>query len=428
MICAWLSIGAGRWKCQQCGRERTWKHAGSPPQRNCPPTSTPVDPTACLHRGETVRVEECQSCQGKIELPVYSCAVHGECTLNNHAARNPKLQGVHVCLGCKERKPGQPAVPSLIEKARNFAAASLRDRLNQRRRRSPELVARIFDQHCRVCPLYNADRGECSKCGCPVNATDPEANKLAWAGEQCPDGRWPIQRANLIYYLLPLYHPDDVWLWHVEQLRKRLHLFNGRKIVWIATRGPKDYLNIEPPEKVIEAFGDDASSIEFHQAANDKDHWETPAFRWMLRALAYNLSVSETQKAFFTEGNEGNEGTNSEIPSSFSSLPSVQNPSASEATFYFHAKGVRRAQFSTSIRPWCEAIYYHNLDRWDEVREILSVWPCCGIARQATNPTTMGGDGWHFAGTGFWFNHAALFGEGSGFRVQQKKKEPAAPS
>jgi hypothetical protein len=400
--------------CTRCAR--SLPDRGRPVKAQCRVTTEPANPKSlttepltCTHRGEVARLVKCPTCNNAtFDLPIYSCAVHGECTLEAHGHRNAELLNTKVCRYCPDRKAAEPQGPSLIAKAANYAAAQLRDRMSGRRRRSPELIARIFDRHCRVCPRFNAETSECAECGCPVMPHEPEANKLAWANEQCPIGKWPIQRANLIYYLLPLSHPDNVWQWHVAQLRQRLHIFNGRRIVWVATPGPREFLNLEP-EKVIAEFGDDAASIEFHFAPNDRDYWETPAFRTMLRALAYDLPVAEAEKrprmkhGPNTDGAEDNDIQNP---------CSIRVPSVAEAAFYFHAKGVRRATFASSIKPWCEAIYYHNLDRWDEVREILSVWPCCGIARQAINPTTMGGDGWHFAGSGFWFNHAALFERG----------------
>jgi len=366
-----------------------------------PQQAPPADNAACLHRGEVLRVEQCRTCQGQIDLPVYQCAVYGECTRENHARKNPALAATHVCRGCPAAKLAEPALPGKLSQAANFSKALVRDALNGRQRRSAALIAKIFEKHCRVCPLYNSVEQACSACGCPVHDFGLEANKLAWASESCPDGRWPIQRANLLYYVLPLRHPENVWQWNVEQIRRRLSLFNGRRIVTIATAGPGERLALEPPEKVIEAFGDAAARIEFIQRPNDQ-YWETPHFRRGLVMLAYGVSADEADTIIRTAGNEGNK----ELPS----FPSVRN-SSSEATFYAHAKGVRRAK-QEAVRAWTQKMYAHNLDRWDEIRELLSVYPCCGIAQQPSNPANLrDGGGWHFAGTFFWFNHALFGGE-----------------
>lgn len=410
----WIEA-AGQARCRNCGdtrklRSLNTRRACSAASRDAPP----ADNAGCLHRGDVLRVEQCQTCQGKLEIPVYQCAVFGECTRENHARKNPQLASTHVCRGCPSAKLAEPALPGLATKAVNYAGAVARDRLNGRKRRSAELIERIFNKHCRVCTFYNSTEQACGKCGCPVNSSDPEANKLAWASEKCPDDRWPIQRANLIYYILPLRHPDRVWEWNVEQLRRRLSIFNGRRIVTIATKGPGERLGLEDPQKVIDAFGSDAGSIEFHLRPNDPHHWETPAFRVMLNAIRFGLPVREIEERF-SSGQVSADGILLLTPpeSIGHDLPNITPPHKSEATFYGHAKGVRRA-IQTAVRPWTQAMYEHNLDRWAEVREILSVYPCCGIAKQPSRPVNLGDEqdeahNWHFAGTFFWFQHAALF-------------------
>lgn len=45
----------------------------------------------CPHRSTEFRLVDCPSCRGKIELKVFRCDLHGECTIAK------KLPGVHVC-------------------------------------------------------------------------------------------------------------------------------------------------------------------------------------------------------------------------------------------------------------------------------------------------------------------------------------------
>lgn len=280
------------------------------------------------------------------------------------------------CGTCNPPAQDKP-LPSLARRAANFAGAALRDRMNGRKRRTLEQVARLFHAHCNGCDEYNRRLGACTDCGCPVNlSVSPDLdNKLAAAAEVCPQQKWPypaIERRNLLFYLLPLRHSLKIWQWHVEQLRKYLPLFNGRKIITVATHGENNKLAIESIEDVREAFGEDAALVEFLERPNDPEHWETPAFREMLEM--------------------------------------VESLDPTEATFYFHAKGVRRAK-QEAIRPWCQEIYRHNLGRLDDAMEALRYWNCCGVARSETDPVAMteGGGHWHFAGTGFWFRHHALF-------------------
>ena len=50
----------------------------------------------CRHRGLEVRKHECNSCRGNVQLKVYSCNIHGECTFVN------SVPNAHCCLNCTE--------------------------------------------------------------------------------------------------------------------------------------------------------------------------------------------------------------------------------------------------------------------------------------------------------------------------------------
>lgn len=191
-------------------------------------------------------------------------------------------------------------------------------------------------------------------------------------GETTLPERPAIRKRNLLFYIMPLQNPLRIWQWHVAQLRKHLHLFNGRKLVIIATPEGGD-LSLEPASLVKAEFGPDAAGIEFLERPNDPEQWEAPAFREMLSM--------------------------------------VSSTANDEASFYFHAKGVRRHD-QAAVRPWCEAIYKHNLERASVALDALRFAKAVGIALRPVDPTGVqrNGLGWHFAGTGFWFRHDALFG------------------
>lgn len=38
-------------------------------------------PLPCVHLGEVVRLQACESCCGSVRIKIHACAVHGECTL-----------------------------------------------------------------------------------------------------------------------------------------------------------------------------------------------------------------------------------------------------------------------------------------------------------------------------------------------------------
>lgn len=325
----------GVYACARCKKKVGPLKTAGPIHRYCPvrPTreaisATHPQSTTCVHLGASLRKVDCKTCRGPVQLEVFACAKYGECTRER---RGPEIAG--CCKGCALFEPA-PEKTRALGKPADFCGPELRAKLAWRKRSLIE--------------------------------------SQAYGRPQRP----AIERRNLIYYLLPLYHPDGVWPWHVEQLRKHLHLFNGRRVVWIATKPDGDNsLAIEPAAKVRAAFGDDAASIEFIEQPNDPKLWERAAFVELLSRVA--------------------------------------SPASNEATFYFHGKGVTRAR-RDAIGPWCEEIYRHNLGRIDDALEALRYWACCGIARSPTTPGkgALGYEcGWHFAGTGFWFRHDALFSQ-----------------
>lgn len=38
------------------------------------------EPIPCCHLGAVLRTEECPTCKGTVDIEVFACAVHGECT------------------------------------------------------------------------------------------------------------------------------------------------------------------------------------------------------------------------------------------------------------------------------------------------------------------------------------------------------------
>ncbi len=173
----------------------------------------------------------------------------------------------------------------------------------------------------------------------------------------------------------------------MAELLKRLPVFNGRRIVTVAT-APGGSIGkgrfVDPPEAVVEAFA--GHDVEFRFVPNDPLRQEAPHFLTAMRELA---STDPT-----------------------------------EAVFYAHAKGVTRPiQGGEAIRVWTTAMYRHNLDRIDEIADLLRRWPCVGIAKKYGYPEMFvkgrarrawsEGDrpwhGWHYAGTFWWARHDALF-------------------
>jgi hypothetical protein len=192
----------------------------------------------------------------------------------------------------------------------------------------------------------------------------------------------PITRLNLVYHVTPIMHPENVWQWNVGELLKRIHIFNGRRIITVATPTAADARAMDRPETVIDAFA--GHEVEFRFAENDPRLREAPHFLPALREIAST------------------------------------NPS--EAVFYAHTKGVSHRD-QLAVRAWTAAMYHHNLDRIDEVQQLLPCWPCVGIAKRHGNFEYLRlglhrkewtyrrrpWHGWHFSGTFWWVRHDKLF-------------------
>jgi hypothetical protein len=192
----------------------------------------------------------------------------------------------------------------------------------------------------------------------------------------------PITRLNLIYHVTPIQHPHNVWQWNVSELLKRIHHFNGRRIITVVT--PWEGRAMDLPDAVVKAFA--GHSVEFRFAPNDMK----------LREASHFLSA----------------------------MREIASTDPSEAVFYAHCKGVSHLD-QLAVRAWTSAMYHHNLDRIDEVCELLRSWPCAGIAKRYGQFENLSvgrlrrrwslqkrpWHGWHFAGTFWWARHDQLFSQ-----------------
>lgn len=65
-------------------------HEPAPPRQ--PPAARPV----CVHRGDVLRLEECATCAGAVQLKVFACVRHGACTPGK------PLPPAACCASCNE--------------------------------------------------------------------------------------------------------------------------------------------------------------------------------------------------------------------------------------------------------------------------------------------------------------------------------------
>lgn len=82
-----------------------------------------------------------------------------------------------------------PAVPppSFLQRAVHFAGALTRHALDGCRKRTEDEIAAVLEI-CKACEKFNGQG--CNVCGCNCSGQQVFMNKLAWASEHCPLGKW----------------------------------------------------------------------------------------------------------------------------------------------------------------------------------------------------------------------------------------------
>lgn len=66
--------------------------------------------SVCIYHGDEIRREVCKTCQGTVKVKVFSCKIHGECTIGK------KLKSTECCKSCNEY-----TVPKEREKSNQWA-------------------------------------------------------------------------------------------------------------------------------------------------------------------------------------------------------------------------------------------------------------------------------------------------------------------
>jgi predicted O-methyltransferase YrrM len=170
-------------------------------------------------------------------------------------------------------------------------------------------------------------------------------------------------RRNLLYHVWPV--RGETWRWNVKQLRSRIDLFNGRRIVGIVHDARSEH-----PDEVRRML--DGCGCEFVIAAN------------------------------------GPSGEGLTFPTMLDQIRSVD---PNEVTFYAHAKGVKyEPAIPPPVRRWAETQYRVALDDWPSVRSQLERYAMTGSFKMLGRFRVHHylGD-WHYSGTFFWLRHAFVF-------------------
>lgn len=191
-----------------------------------------------------------------------------------------------------------------------------------------------------------------------------------FASEQCENANRPalpygapIVR-NLIYHVAPI-AGNGVWRLNVEQLLRRIGLFNGQRIVSISTA--KEF---DEPDEVKAAFRGQVT--EFLAVPNSRQLGEVATFPAMLQRVA---SMADN-----------------------------------EITFYGHAKGVSRpTNDRVTVHDWARIQYETCLDYMPLVEDLLLRHPVAGSFKKIGSYFGNSRGSWHYSGTFYWLRNSQVF-------------------
>lgn len=180
-----------------------------------------------------------------------------------------------------------------------------------------------------------------------------------------------ITQRNLIYHMAAM-EANDLWLKHISQLKRRWHIFNGKKVIAIAY-GPK----LVKWQQVMHEFIQNGMHAEWITLPND------PVLREVGTFLPLLISVANEPGA----------------------------------TFYAHSKGNSTDGSVEGSIYWRNAMYHHLLDGWEECMEHLKTHACVGTHKMIwpfetpPYPTGLRNGRWCFAGTYWWFRNDITFSQ-----------------
>jgi len=171
-----------------------------------------------------------------------------------------------------------------------------------------------------------------------------------------------VSRRNLLFFIHPI-AGNGVWQRRVIQLRQRMPLFNGKRIVAITTGG-----GLDSASEVRTAL--DGLGCEFVEVPNDATLREVAAFEPMFSR--------------------------------------VESTDPTEATLFAHAKGVTRPPMSAP-QAWGDVLFATHCDYWQAVEAVLMCKPIAGCFKKFGRGFAESESEWHYSGSWFWFRNAELF-------------------
>lgn len=199
---------------------------------------------------------------------------------------------------------------------------------------------------------------------CTIEAVSGETASC----KTCPDHypEWIHDRAGRVRHLTyHLYPAGEVWRWNVQQLLDRLSLFNGRRLIAVAT-SPATASFAE----VCDRFAD--LDVELVEVPNDGTLREMSSYPYLVERMSAYRGLED-------------------------------------ATWYGHGKGATSEAWAPGARRWTSAMYQSLLDFWPAVRRELRTACAVGIYRRMRTGLPESSVRWHYSGTFRWVRNADLY-------------------
>jgi hypothetical protein len=192
----------------------------------------------------------------------------------------------------------------------------------------------------------------------------------------------PIVTRNLCFHIAPFIGGNGagVWRWALRQLARRIGLFNGRRLIAVATGHRLETMEVVRSEC-------------FALGINDGEYIDVPNVP-QLREVASFLPL-------------------------FTAIAELGAEDPAAATLYAQAKGVTRGP-DHPAHLWTEMLYETCLDYWPHVDRLLGRFPVAGPFRKLGLAWPKDSEStWHFSGSWFWFRNQALFSKPDWQRIDQ---------
>lgn len=175
---------------------------------------------------------------------------------------------------------------------------------------------------------------------------------------------------HLLYHLYPdKLNDGEIWRRNMAALKKRIALFNGRRIIGVAI-GPQTH---QLADVEGELAGCDCEIFSVKNA---------PTMRECTTLVKLYEKVS-------------------------------QYTGPEHVTLHAHGKGISSEAWATGVQRWTDALYETCLDYWPVVNRMLQSYPIVGpFKRHYTDwktPNFTSKSTWHFSGSWRWFRNAEMF-------------------